>query len=80
MGLTPKTHARFLYTRIKKRLTPILWMLNVDALDILVKEVATLYLEEMLSDNDYKTRNFLIKTKSEIKNVNQWMLKTSAKK
>lgn len=80
MGLTPKTYARFLYTRIKKRLTPILWMLNVDALDILVKEVATMYIEETLRDEDYKTRNFWIRTKSEIKTVNQWMLKSSVKK
>jgi len=80
MSISPKSYSRTLCNRIRKRLTPILWMLNSDALDLIIREVATMYIEEILMDNEYKTRNFLIETKNEIKTINQWTQKSSEKK
>lgn len=80
MSISPKSYSRTLCNRIRKRLTPILWMLNSDALDLIIREVATMYIEEILRENEYKTRNFLIETKNEIKTINQWTQKSSEKK
>lgn len=80
MSISPKSYSRTLCNRVRKRITPILWMLNSDALDLIIREVATMYIEETLRDNEYKTRNFLIETKNEIKTINQWTQKSSEKK
>lgn len=80
MSISPKSYSRTLCNRVRKRITPILWMLNSDALDLIIREVATMYIEEILRDNEYKTRNFLIETKNEIKTINQWTQKSSEKK
>lgn len=80
MSISPKSYSRTLCNRVRKRITPILWMLNSDALDLIIREVATMYIEENLRDNEYKTRNFLIETKNEIKTINQWTQKSSEKK
>lgn len=80
MSISPKSYSRTLCNRVRKRITPILWMLNSDALDLIIREIATMYIEETLRDNEYKTRNFLIETKNEIKTINQWTQKSSEKK
>ena len=80
MSISPKSYSRTLCNRVRKRITPILWMLNSDALDLIIREIATMYIEEILRDNEYKTRNFLIETKNEIKTINQWTQKSSEKK
>lgn len=71
MALSPKAHARFLYKRVKKALQPTLWMINADAMEILVKEVGALIIDENLRDEQYRTRNFYLTAKQELKNVNK---------
>jgi preprotein translocase subunit SecE len=68
--ITSKFYARILYRKVRKEMKDILWMVNGDALDIIIKRVALLILDDKLKDEDYRTRNYLLSAKEEIKKIN----------
>ena len=68
MATTPKGQARQIRLSIEKCLKPFLWMLNDNAFNIVVKEIGVWYVEQLLKEEDYKTRNFWQETKKNLKN------------
>ena len=67
MASTPKGQARQIRLSLEKRLKSFMWMLNDDALKLMINEIGVWYIEQLLKEEEYKTRNFWQETKKHIK-------------